>query len=125
MLQQYLRNKSALVQFHRRINTPTVLFSSGLINTVLGCIFGFVAGVVREVGCERGGWSQGSVQGMVVGFRALQRSAVYYGLYTYTAERRDVLGCTSPTTRRFPEALEMSRGRNFEVGGDTTQFIPI
>ena len=28
-------------------------------------------------------------------------------LYTYTAERRDVLGCTSPTTKRFPE-----------VGGD-------
>ena len=31
-------------------------------------------------------------------------------LYTYTAERRDVLGCTSPTTKRFPEALEMSLG---------------
>ena len=26
------------------------------------------------------------------------------GLYRYTAERRDVLGCTSPTTKRFPEA---------------------
>ena len=49
-------------------------------------------------------------------------------LYTYTAERRDVLGCTSPTTKRFPEAREMSRGRsprdisraegNLEVGGD-------
>ena len=49
-------------------------------------------------------------------------------LYTYTAERRDVLGCTSPTTKRFPEAGEMSRGRsprdisraegNLEVGGD-------
>ena len=33
-------------------------------------------------------------------------------LYTYTAERRDVLGCTSPTTKRFPEAREMSRGRS-------------
>ena len=39
-------------------------------------------------------------------------------LYTYTAARRDVLGCTSPTTKRFPEAREMhlegqgkSRGR--------------
>ena len=31
-------------------------------------------------------------------------------LYTYTAERRDVLGCTSPTTKRFSEAREMSRG---------------
>ena len=31
-------------------------------------------------------------------------------LYTYTAERRDVLGCTSSTTKRFPEAREMSRG---------------
>ena len=49
-------------------------------------------------------------------------------MYTYTAERRDVLGCTSPTTKRFPEAREMSRGRsprdisraegNLEVGGD-------
>ena len=49
-------------------------------------------------------------------------------LYTYTAERRDVLGCTSPTTKKFPEAREMSRGRsprdisraegNLEVGGD-------
>ena len=49
-------------------------------------------------------------------------------LYTYIAERRDVLGCTSPTTKRFPEAREMSRGRsprdisraegNLEVGGD-------
>ena len=49
-------------------------------------------------------------------------------LYTYTAETRDVLGCTSPTTKRFPEAREMSRGRsprdisraegNLEVGGD-------
>ena len=49
-------------------------------------------------------------------------------LYPYTAERRDVLGCTSPTTKRFPEAREMSRGRsprdisraegNLEVGGD-------
>ena len=51
-----------------------------------------------------------------------------YVMYTYTAERRDVLGCTSPTTKRFPEAREMSRGRsprdisraegNLEVGGD-------
>ena len=50
------------------------------------------------------------------------------GLYTYTAERMDVLGCTSPTTKRFPEAREMSRGRsprdilraegNLEVGRD-------
>ena len=49
-------------------------------------------------------------------------------LYTYTAERRDVLSCTSLTTKRFPEAREMSRGRsprdisraegNLEVGGD-------
>ena len=49
-------------------------------------------------------------------------------LYMYTAERRDVLGCTSPTTKRFPEAREMSRGRsprdisrtegNLEVVGD-------
>ena len=49
-------------------------------------------------------------------------------MYTYTAERRDVLGCTSPTTKRFPEAREMSRGRslrnisraegNLEIGGD-------
>ena len=49
-------------------------------------------------------------------------------LYMYTAERRDVLGCTSPTTKRIPEAREMSRGRsprdisrakgNLEVGGD-------
>ena len=46
----------------------------------------------------------------------------------YTAERRDVLGCTSPTTKRFPEAREMSRGGsprdisraegNLEVEGD-------
>ena len=27
-----------------------------------------------------------------------------------TTERRDVLGCTSPTTKRFPEAQEMSWG---------------
>ena len=49
-------------------------------------------------------------------------------LYTYTAERRDVLGFTSLTTKRFPEAWEMSRGRsprdisraggNLEVGRD-------
>ena len=49
-------------------------------------------------------------------------------MYPYTAERRDVFGCTSPTTKRFPEAREMSRGRsprdisraegNLEVGGD-------
>ena len=25
-------------------------------------------------------------------------------LFTYAAERRDVLGCISPTTKRFPEA---------------------
>ena len=31
-------------------------------------------------------------------------------MYPYTAERRDVLGCTSPTIKRFPEAREMSRG---------------
>ena len=53
---------------------------------------------------------------------------MYTILYPYTAERRDVLGCTSPTTKRFPEAREMSRGRsprdisraegNLEVGGD-------
>ena len=45
-------------------------------------------------------------------------------LYPYTAKRRDVLGCTSRTTKRFPEAREMSRGRSpraegkLEVGGD-------
>ena len=54
-------------------------------------------------------------------------------LYPYTAERRDVLGCTSPTTKRFPEAREMSRGRsprdilrakgNLEVGGDVQPNI--
>ena len=48
--------------------------------------------------------------------------------HTYTAERRDVLGCTSPTIKRFPEAREMSRGQsqrdisraegNLEVGGN-------
>ena len=36
----------------------------------------------------------------------------FYLLYTHTAERRDVLGCTSPTTKRFPEAREMSRGQS-------------
>ena len=47
----------------------------------------------------------------------------YMTLYPYTAERRDVLDCTSPTTKRFPKAREMSRGRspraegNLEVGG--------
>ena len=49
-------------------------------------------------------------------------------LNMYSTARRDVLGCTSPTTKRFPEAREMSRGRsprdisraegNLEVGGD-------
>ena len=49
-------------------------------------------------------------------------------LYPHTAKRRYVLGCTSPTTKRFPEAQEMSRGRsprdilraegNLEVRGD-------
>ena len=48
--------------------------------------------------------------------------------WPYTASSRDVLGCTSPPTKRFPEAREMSRGRsprdisraegNLEVGGD-------
>ena len=33
-------------------------------------------------------------------------SGVLLALYPYTAERRDVLGCTSPATERFPEALE-------------------
>ena len=33
-------------------------------------------------------------------------------LYPYTAERKDVLGCTSLTTKRYPEAQEMSRGRS-------------
>ena len=37
-------------------------------------------------------------------------------LYPYTAERRDVLDCTSPTTKRFPEPREMSWGRS--------QYIP-
>ena len=36
-------------------------------------------------------------------------SDVSKALYTYTAERRDVLDCTSSTTKRFPEAREMSR----------------
>ena len=46
----------------------------------------------------------------------------------HTAKRRDVLGCTSPSTKRFPEAWEISRGQsprdffraevNLEVGGD-------
>ena len=31
-------------------------------------------------------------------------------LYPYTAERRDVLGCRSLMTKRYPEAREMSRG---------------
>ena len=31
-------------------------------------------------------------------------------LNPYTAERRDVSGCTSPPTSRFPSALEMSLG---------------
>ena len=35
---------------------------------------------------------------------------LYTVLYLYTAKRRDVLGFTSPTTKRFPEAREMSRG---------------
>ena len=47
--------------------------------------------------------------------------------WPYTASNRDELDCTSPTTKRFPEAREMSRGRsprdilraegNLEVGG--------
>ena len=55
-----------------------------------------------------------------------------YGLmmreWTYTASSRDVLGCTSPRTSRFPSALEMSLGlrprdislalRNLLVVGD-------
>ena len=59
---------------------------------------------------------------------ALLSGSLEWVLYTYTAERRDALGCTSPTTKRFPEAREMSRGRsprdisraegNLEVGGD-------
>ena len=38
----------------------------------------------------------------------------WYGLmmreWPYTASSRDVLGCTSPPTSRFPSALEMSLG---------------
>ena len=54
-------------------------------------------------------------------------------MYPYTAKRRDVLGCTSPTTERFPEVREMSRGRsprdtsraegNLEGGGDVQPNI--
>ena len=44
--------------------------------------------------------------------------------WPYTASSRDVLWCLSPTTKRFPEALEMSQGQspraegNLEVEGD-------
>ena len=34
---------------------------------------------------------------------------VHQWLHPYTAEKRDLLGCTSQTTKRFPEAQEMSR----------------
>ena len=30
--------------------------------------------------------------------------------WPYSASSRDILGCTSPTTKRFPEAREISRG---------------
>ena len=40
-------------------------------------------------------------------------------LYPYTAERRDVLGFTSPKTKRFPDVQDILRAeRNLEVGGD-------
>ena len=50
------------------------------------------------------------------------------GLYPYTAERRDVLGCTSPTTERCPEgeARGTSRGPR-EISrseGFSTIYIP-
>ena len=57
----------------------------------------------------------------------------FFVLYPYTAERMDVLGCTSPRTKRFPEVREMSQGRsprdisraegNLEVGGNVQPNI--
>ena len=32
--------------------------------------------------------------------------------WLYTPSTRDLLGCTSPTTKRYPEAQEMSQGRS-------------
>ena len=48
-------------------------------------------------------------------------------MYTYTAERRDVLGCTSPTTKSFPEArgpreISRSEGMYNPIHPDLRQF---
>ena len=40
--------------------------------------------------------------------------------WPYTASNRDILGCTSPSTSRFPSGLGKSLGRR----GCTTQYIP-
>ena len=66
-------------------------------------------------------------------FRAIRLVSDKAILYPYTAERRDVLGCTSLMTKRFPKAWEMSRGGsprdisraegNLEVGGDVQPNI--
>ena len=40
------------------------------------------------------------------------------GLYPYTAERRDVLGCTSPTTQGQSSMDILSAKRNLELGRD-------
>ena len=45
-------------------------------------------------------------------------------LYLYTAQRRDVLGCTSMTTKKFPWfALGTSQGLRVEVRGDVQPNI--
>ena len=42
-------------------------------------------------------------------------------LYPYTAKRRDVLGCTSPTTKRFPRP-EISLTQYIPTRGSVRQF---
>ena len=51
----------------------------------------------------------------------------FWGLYS--AERRDILVCTTLTTKRFPKAQEMSRRQmpraegNLEVGRDIQPIL--
>ena len=44
--------------------------------------------------------------------------------WTYTASSRDVLGCTSPPTSRFPPGHLSGLGTSLGRRGCTTQYIP-
>ena len=99
-------------RFHLYLSTPTPFNDRRTILSLKGNLSNSTASLSRRgrktfsVGkvhrAGEGGGGGGGLGGREGGEPSRLR------LYTCTAERRDVLGCTSPTTKRFPEVREMS-----------------